>query len=103
MRDDRSKRSQDKDESRAISRDRQEKNDGRNSFGWSKKKVPTSRSGRIIKGRGVFVRFSCNFLNNFPYLIKRNISYILAFSYTLTITFSQYNTSTLEASTKSYN
>lgn len=36
------------------------RNDGRNqetrnSFGWSKKRVPTSRSGRIIKGRGVFV------------------------------------------------
>lgn len=24
-------------------------------FGWSKKKVPISRSGRVIKGRGVFV------------------------------------------------
>lgn len=31
--------------------------DRRNSFGWSKKRVPTSRSGRIIKGRGVFVSF----------------------------------------------
>lgn len=28
---------------------------GRNSFGWSKKRVPTSRSGRVVKGRGVFV------------------------------------------------
>lgn len=24
-------------------------------FGWSKRKVPLSRSGRVIKGRGVFV------------------------------------------------
>lgn len=55
MRDDRSKRSQEKDATHDTSRDRQEKNDGRSSFGWSKKKVPTSRSGRIIKGRGVFV------------------------------------------------
>lgn len=31
--------------------------DKRNSFGWSKKRVPTSRSGRIIKGRGVFVSY----------------------------------------------
>lgn len=55
MRDDRTKRSQEKEERRDTSRDRHDKNDGRNSFGWSKKKVPTSRSGRIIKGRGVFV------------------------------------------------
>lgn len=55
MRDDRSKRSTDKEERRDTSREKQDKNDGRNSFGWSKKKVPTSRSGRIIKGRGVFV------------------------------------------------
>lgn len=26
-------------------------------FGWSKRKVPLSRSGRVIKGRGVFVSF----------------------------------------------
>lgn len=26
-----------------------------NRFGWSKRKVPLSRSGRVIKGRGVFV------------------------------------------------
>lgn len=25
------------------------------SFGWSKRKAPLSRSGRVIKGRGVFV------------------------------------------------
>ncbi|TMW39953.1 hypothetical protein DOY81_014967, partial [Sarcophaga bullata] len=54
MRDDRSKRSHEKDVTHDVTRDRQEKNDGRNSFGWSKKRVPTSRSGRIIKGRGVF-------------------------------------------------
>lgn len=57
MRDDRSKRSHEKDVTHDATRDRQEKNDGRSSFGWSKKKVPTSRSGRIIKGRGVFVSF----------------------------------------------
>ena len=57
MRDDRSKRSQEKDITHDATRDRQEKSDARNSFGWSKKKVPTSRSGRIIKGRGVFVSF----------------------------------------------
>lgn len=35
-----------------------------NSFGWSKKKVPTSRSGRIIKGRGVFVSIKIHFYCN---------------------------------------
>lgn len=29
--------------------------DNRNAFGWSKRRVPISRSGRAIKGRGVFV------------------------------------------------
>lgn len=52
MRGDRVNRSREKDE-----RHRLEKNESRNTFGWSKKKVPTSRSGRIIKGRGVFVSF----------------------------------------------
>ena len=35
--------------------DSRDNRDARNDFGWSKKRVPTSRSGRVIKGRGVFV------------------------------------------------
>lgn len=55
LRDDGSKRNQDKEENRGDARDKLGKGEGRNTFGWSKKNVPTSRSGRIIKGRGVFV------------------------------------------------
>lgn len=32
-----------------------------NRFGWSKRKVPLSRSGRVIKGRGVFVSIKCTY------------------------------------------
>jgi len=34
--------------------ERERKTDFRNSFGWSKRRVPMSRSGRAIKGRGIF-------------------------------------------------
>lgn len=40
--------------------------DNRNAFGWSKKRVPTSRSGRVIKGRGVFVSRICMYKYNYP-------------------------------------
>lgn len=45
-------RDSEKDSRRDKDRDRDKKR-----FGWSKSKVPLSRSGRIIKGRGSFVSF----------------------------------------------
>lgn len=53
------RRERDRERERERERDRDERDRGRdrnrNAFGWSKKQVPTSRSGRIVKGRGVFV------------------------------------------------
>jgi len=50
-REERGARGQDRDRGKDQDRDR-----SRNNFGWSKKQAPpTSRSGRIVKGRGVFV------------------------------------------------
>lgn len=58
-RDGRRERERDRERERERERDRDERDRGRdrnrNAFGWSKKQVPTSRSGRIVKGRGVFV------------------------------------------------
>lgn len=57
MRDD-ARKSSERDRDR---RDKDKGKEGRSdnekerSFGWSKNKVPNSRSGRTIKGRGVFV------------------------------------------------
>lgn len=59
MRGERSNKSKEKDTKRDSSREEHNRSRDRrsdnNAFGWSKKKVPTSRSGRVIKGRGVFV------------------------------------------------
>lgn len=53
------RRERERERERERDRDRDERDRGRdrnrNAFGWSKKQVPTSRSGRIVKGRGVFV------------------------------------------------
>ncbi|XP_037026379.1 peptidyl-prolyl cis-trans isomerase G [Bradysia coprophila] len=43
----------DKDKDRRKDKDKDRRDSGRN-FGWSKRRVPLSRSGRAIKGRGVF-------------------------------------------------
>lgn len=48
---------QSRDRKNDRNRNESRNTDKRNSFGWSKKRVPTSRSGRIIKGRGVFVSY----------------------------------------------
>lgn len=52
-------REREHDRDRDRERERDDRDRGRernrNAFGWSKKQVPTSRSGRIVKGRGVFV------------------------------------------------
>lgn len=39
-------------------------------FGWSKRKVPLSRSGRVIKGRGVFVS-----IERFKSILKHDEKY----------------------------
>lgn len=58
MRDD-ARKSSDRDRDRrdkdGKGREGRSDNDKERSFGWSKNKVPNSRSGRTIKGRGVFV------------------------------------------------
>lgn len=38
-------------------RDRSDERNRNRAFGWTKKPQPKSRSGRIVKGRGVFVSF----------------------------------------------
>lgn len=54
-RDERGGRGHDRDRGRERDRER-DRDRNRNAFGWSKKQVPPmSRSGRIVKGRGVFV------------------------------------------------
>uniref|UniRef100_A0A6B2EBZ3 peptidylprolyl isomerase n=1 Tax=Phlebotomus kandelakii TaxID=1109342 RepID=A0A6B2EBZ3_9DIPT len=48
-------KSEDDEEDKDDDKDRKRRNErGQRNFGWSKKRVPLSRSGRAIKGRGVF-------------------------------------------------
>ncbi|XP_059611175.1 peptidyl-prolyl cis-trans isomerase G [Phlebotomus argentipes] len=48
-------KSEDDDDDEDDDKDRKRRNErGQRNFGWSKKRVPLSRSGRAIKGRGVF-------------------------------------------------
>lgn len=47
-------RRRDRDRDREGSRDRGRRESNRG-FGWSKRRVPISRSGRNMKGRGLFV------------------------------------------------
>lgn len=42
-------------------RDRSAERNRNRAFGWSKKPQPKSRSGRTVKGRGVFVSFQTDF------------------------------------------
>lgn len=52
------KEKDDNDDKNTDRRDRDRRRDDRNEpkvFGWSKKKVALSRSGKKTKGRGVFV------------------------------------------------
>lgn len=71
MRSDRNNRSMEREKARDREREKErererdnryrgDKQEYRNTFGWSKKRIPTSRSGRSIKGRGVFVSFPFN-------------------------------------------
>lgn len=50
----------DEGDDRKHHRGEQRSREQQKGFGWSKKRVPVSRSGRIIKGRGNFVSFTCN-------------------------------------------
>uniref|UniRef100_A0A1B0C9X6 peptidylprolyl isomerase n=1 Tax=Lutzomyia longipalpis TaxID=7200 RepID=A0A1B0C9X6_LUTLO len=48
-------KSDDEEDDKDDDKGRKRRNDrGQRNFGWSKKRVPLSRSGRVIKGRGVF-------------------------------------------------
>lgn len=56
---DNNKKDRDDDDKNSNRRDRDRRRDDRNepkAFGWSKRKVALSRSGKKTKGRGVFVR-----------------------------------------------
>lgn len=52
--------------SRSTDRKRRDRSDERNknrAFGWSKQTQSKSRSGRTVKGRGVFVSFQSRYKN----------------------------------------
>lgn len=70
--DDKSDEDDDDDRDRGRRRERDMSREQRN-FGWSKKRVPISKSGRAIKGRG-------NFVSIVMYNILPNIEAIFGFS-----------------------
>lgn len=99
------RRERDRERERERERDRDERDRGRdrnrNAFGWSKKQVPTSRSGRIVKGRGVFVS-NISKIGQILWLICFNIFHFAALPHTIAQSLEEHHATALEACAKAY-
>lgn len=97
---------EDEDDGRDRGRRReQDRSRDQRAFGWSKRRVPISKSGRAIKGRGNFVSISISLCRIVPYN-KMNLSCIIVLALphpiSLPIKIAQFDPDSLEDCSETY-